>query len=237
MGADLYISEIYDVEKYRFKPFTDLSLKIRDGLYDSQENKARELENCYYFYEYINASKSIKQFLIDHPEHTKDIIEWDWEKSIDYIINVIEKFVEKHYNNKTNTKRLSKKEAKNIHDESQKFLDFFSNKEEENGYFRDSYNDSSILWRLGLSWWQDVIGYGGDNSGLIDENGYIRDENLHIFYKMIEKSTLNLPNDEWFKNNDYPKDEYRKYWINKKQKLLNFIKRAIDNNQSIYASC
>ena len=25
------------------------------------------------------------------------------------------------------------------------------------GYFRDSYNPSSLLWQFGLSWWKDVI--------------------------------------------------------------------------------
>jgi hypothetical protein len=24
-------------------------------------------------------------------------------------------------------------------------------------YFRDSYNDSNLLWQFGLSWWRDVI--------------------------------------------------------------------------------
>lgn len=26
-----------------------------------------------------------------------------------------------------------------------------------NGYFRDSYNSSNLLWQFGLSWWDDVI--------------------------------------------------------------------------------
>jgi hypothetical protein len=26
----------------------------------------------------------------------------------------------------------------------------------ERGYFRDPYNDSALLWRFGLSWWEDV---------------------------------------------------------------------------------
>jgi hypothetical protein len=28
---------------------------------------------------------------------------------------------------------------------------------DEAGYFRDSYNNSSLFWVLGLSWWNDVI--------------------------------------------------------------------------------
>ena len=27
----------------------------------------------------------------------------------------------------------------------------------EQGYFRDPYNDWDLLWKFGLSWWQDVI--------------------------------------------------------------------------------
>jgi len=26
----------------------------------------------------------------------------------------------------------------------------------ERGCFRDSYNDSDLLWKFGLSWWQDI---------------------------------------------------------------------------------
>jgi hypothetical protein len=28
----------------------------------------------------------------------------------------------------------------------------------ERGYYRDSYNNSNLLWLFGLSWWEDVLG-------------------------------------------------------------------------------
>ncbi len=33
------------------------------------------------------------------------------------------------------------------------------------GYFRDSYNKSSLLWQLDLSWWRDVA---------LDEDGFLQ---------------------------------------------------------------
>jgi hypothetical protein len=36
----------------------------------------------------------------------------------------------------------------------------------EQGYFRDSYNDWNVLWKFGLSWWEDVIPMLDDESGL-----------------------------------------------------------------------
>lgn len=36
-------------------------------------------------------------------------------------------------------------------------VDEYYSKMYSKGYFRDSYNSSSFFWRLGLSWWNDVI--------------------------------------------------------------------------------
>lgn len=33
---------------------------------------------------------------------------------------------------------------------------FYKEMYPENGYFRDSYNGSSLFWRIGLSWWSDI---------------------------------------------------------------------------------
>jgi hypothetical protein len=40
--------------------------------------------------------------------------------------------------------------------EAQEDVERLYEKMYEEGYFRDSYNASSVLWPLGLSWWTDV---------------------------------------------------------------------------------
>ena len=41
--------------------------------------------------------------------------------------------------------------------EAQKRVEECFDKMYERGYFRDSYNDSDLLWKFDLSWWDDVI--------------------------------------------------------------------------------
>ena len=41
--------------------------------------------------------------------------------------------------------------------EAQKRAEECYDKMYERGYFRDSYNDSDLLWKFDLSWWDDVI--------------------------------------------------------------------------------
>jgi hypothetical protein len=54
------------------------------------------------------------------------------------------------------------------------------------GYFRDSYNATSVLWRLGLSWWTHVI-------PLCDEHRNPQGEALRTFREMVQAAELKLP--------------------------------------------
>jgi hypothetical protein len=55
-------------------------------------------------------------------------------------------------------------------EEAQKRVVFCFEKMYEQGYFRDSYNDSSLLWKFDLSWWDDVIPMLNDKAQLIPES-------------------------------------------------------------------
>lgn len=44
-------------------------------------------------------------------------------------------------------------------EEMQKLVDEYYDKMYEQGYFRDSYNSTSLMWLLGLSWWQPDVPY------------------------------------------------------------------------------
>jgi hypothetical protein len=54
----------------------------------------------------------------------------------------------------------------------------------DDGYFRDPYNDGSVLWQYGLSWWRDI-------TKLQDEEGVISVENTKKFLQMLaERETV-----------------------------------------------
>lgn len=108
---------------------------------------------------------------------------------------------------------------------------------QETHYFRDSYNDSSLFWRLGLSWW-----------GLLDE-GYIDDDGIanaatvqmlltgynHLHERMLsEEATL-----AWYEEHRetlqmYADDEgpegWVKYFQEQGQRFAEFCQRTLDNN-------
>jgi hypothetical protein len=43
------------------------------------------------------------------------------------------------------------------HRQAQAEVEECHNRLNERGYFRDPYNDWDVLWKFGLSWWEDVI--------------------------------------------------------------------------------
>ena len=55
-------------------------------------------------------------------------------------------------------------------EEVQKRVEECYEKMYERGFFRDSYNDSDLLWKFDLSWWDDVIPMLNAQSQLTPEN-------------------------------------------------------------------
>lgn len=89
------------------------------------------------------------------------------------------------------------------------------------GYFRDSYNGSSVLWRLGLSWWKDCKG------------GTMKSKDLADFAVRVEKAKLEPVTAEELKEMGCKVDDgenspavWNKHFRNKKRRLVWFLKRA-----------
>jgi hypothetical protein len=94
----------------------------------------------------------------------------------------------------------------------------------ERGHFRDPYNPGSVLLRMGLSWWRDVI-------PLLDEDGRLRPEKARSLIGLIEgrggafsEALALLPASE------------RRYLEGRRQKLLEFLARAVELNEAIDCS-
>ena len=127
------------------------------------------------------------------------------------------------------------KEAEAAQKRVDKYFDLMYGK----GYFRDSYNSTSLLWRLDLSWWSDV----GD---MLDEEGDLSPAKAHLFLEMLESRSIapitKKELEEYDGNGKSKKvsqkqvDEWNEYYINKKKKLIAFLKLAIKLNEPIHCS-
>jgi hypothetical protein len=96
------------------------------------------------------------------------------------------------------------------------------------GYFRDSYNVTSVLWRLGLSWWQDV-------QPMCTRAGFLRSERLRRFREMVANAELRPATREELEEHEATVEEtgensveeWHKYYVERRQKLVTFLDQAI----------
>lgn len=98
-------------------------------------------------------------------------------------------------------------------------------KDEEKYYFRDSYNNSSLFWHLGLSWWQYEA---------IDKNGMISVVRAKRLLDLVKNKPISGPID----HDETPKwkTEGLPYFEKKKKEFIKFLETAIRLKRPIIAS-
>lgn len=127
---------------------------------------------------------------------------------------------------------------------------------EENGtplYFRDSYNNSSIMQQLNLSWWRDVIPLLNDDGvlglediahviELIEMSGKPTKESILSIHAARREQTKYSILFEQYPNN-YKDDmteegvkEALEYFTSKYDNLVNFFKYALEQKYTVTAS-
>jgi len=89
----------------------------------------------------------------------------------------------------------------------------------DDGYFRDAYNDCNLLWQLGLSWWQDI-------HPMLTKRNYLPIRQAKKFLKMLLERELPPDLD----------DDARKYFQEKKKRLVSLLERSIEMRERIYCS-
>lgn len=106
-------------------------------------------------------------------------------------------------------------------------------------YFRDSYNSTSVLHRLGLSWWQDL------KPDIDDENSDINvsPARCREFLDKVESAPFVLPTREELIDSHAKVDDgensvesWHKMYTEKRERLIAFLKRAIEHG-GMDASC
>ena len=96
------------------------------------------------------------------------------------------------------------------------------------GYFRDSYNGTSVLATLGLSWWADVL-------PLLNKKSYMPVAKAKQFLKTVKGSTQELDRKSYGDWNE-PWPDIQKYFIEKRARLEAFIEQAIKLKEPILMS-
>lgn len=107
-------------------------------------------------------------------------------------------------------------------------------------YFRDSYNSTSVLWRLGLSWWQDL------NPDITDEEAEVNcsPQLCRQFLEKVQAAHFTLPTRRELEDGHATVEDegsnsvegWHNYYTAKRDRLVAFLKRAIENG-GMYASC
>src|SRR5207244_12216175 len=94
----------------------------------------------------------------------------------------------------------------------------------ELGYFRDPYNDFDLLWKFGLSWWDDVIPMLDDQSRLSVSQSEQLLAMLRERENVFELRLATLPAQE------------REHFRHRYSDLQNFLNEAIELGAPIEAS-
>ena len=119
-------------------------------------------------------------------------------------------------------KRLERgtEEYRKAQEQAEEYFD----KMHERGYFRDSYNDSALLWKFGLSWWDDVVPMLDDNSQLSTRQALRLLEMLKDRQNRFQLTLFMMSAKE------------RKYFLDRYAELQKFLNEAIEMNMPIDAS-
>ena len=121
---------------------------------------------------------------------------------------------------------------------AQKKVSYIYDKMYSVGYFRDSYNSTSILNRLGLSWWQDVSGK------LTNKKGDMTPTKAKIFLAQLKAAKLDPVTAKSLKaehctvdDNENSPEAWNKMFKRKRARLIRFVEIAIKLKTPIKCSC
>lgn len=159
-----------------------------------------------------------------------------------YIDSIYNKAIEKHKpafdeaverRNRLKAEGASEKEIEAVQAEVEKHYNAMYDHE---GYFRDSYNSTSLFWQLGLSWWNDLQEF-------YDGDGNLRPAGAKRLLAKIKKIKLKKPTRESLEHavveekGENSLESWHRYFRRKKARFEKFLQTAINLNEKIRCSC
>lgn len=107
----------------------------------------------------------------------------------------------------------------------------------DEGYFRDSYNASSLSGLLDFSWWQDIV-------PMLDKEGNLPISKAKKFIRLLESKPVTMElvmkrfDEEKGRGGGYtdPPEEWLKHWTEKRERLIAMLKRSIELNEPLDCS-
>lgn len=102
------------------------------------------------------------------------------------------------------------------------------------GYFRDSYNSTNLLWQLGLSWWEDV-------GNMLDEEGNLPVETIKEFVETVKDREVPPPHELRLEqacvdDGENSLESWHRYFVEKRERFIKFLETAIRLDEPIIAS-
>ena len=140
----------------------------------------------------------------------------------------------KPYFNKWVEKRDTlRKDGKNdAADKAQAQVTKYYEKIFEQGYFRDSYNNSSLLWMFDMSWWTDVLGVLTNSKGLMSPRNA-----KHFLRRLEEDEPVFEQNLKKLEHSECDgRAEAERYFWDKYKRLKAFLQEGIKRRESIECS-
>ena len=100
-------------------------------------------------------------------------------------------------------------------------------------YFYDPYSYLSVMWAMGMSWWQEII-------PMLKNDGHLPLDKCEELIKILGNTDV-IPERSIISDIDRNRAETdenfnQKYMENKKNRLIQFLKKSIDNKVLIKCS-
>jgi len=144
----------------------------------------------------------------------------------DLYINSVQKKLEKKYNPLFEKWVAKRKEAKDEVEEKkcQEKVTEYYNKMFADGYYRDSYNSSNLLWQYGLDYW-------GWFSKLLNKDGELEPMKAKIILMTLDDGI-----NDFEENLSKLSKDNQKYFAKKDKEFRKFLQTAIEMDEPIYCS-
>lgn len=107
----------------------------------------------------------------------------------------------------------------------------------EGGYFRDSYNGTCVLARVGLSWWNDVV-------PMLDDDRLLSVQAAGALAVRVEEAELDLPDADELKamhcavsdEGENSPEAWAESYRSHRKELVTFLRRAVDMGEPVRCS-